>query len=419
MRKYVRKSLSRLFTPTLPAISLVGLALFAAPACKRGSEPAATPVKAPEPPKTVRVEVQAAVKHTFSGRLPITGELKPIQEVTLKSRVAGNVVVLKFDEGDQVKKGDLIAKIEASNQQAQLRSNSAAVEVAEAQLARAQADLERLKHDLERVEKLAAQGAGDQKTLDDARSAVKLGTVAVRSAMGQLEQARATRDLARNAIGETKYVAPFSGVISRRGVSLHEYLDTLKSRDIVTIVDNSAMELVAQVAADLASGITKGGKVEFQVNAPTPHNLTGEVIAVSPTVDPRTRTIRLRVRLPNSDGVLKGGMYATGYVTIGGERQGVGVKTQALRQEAVLASEGSTGGDEGGGDDDKQSVLWRVNNGTAEKLVVRTGVTDGDLTEVLEGVSVGDQVIVSSPAGLKPGTPVVVASGDGTVVSEK
>jgi RND family efflux transporter MFP subunit len=288
------------------------------------------------------------------------------------------------------------------------------VEVADAQLARAQADLERMKNDLARVEKLAAQGAADQKTLDDARSAVKLGTVAVRSAMGQLDQTRAARDQARISIADTRYVAPFSGVISKRSASLHEYLDTLKNRDIVTIVDNSAMELVAQVAADLASGITKGGKVEFQVNAPNPHSLTGEVIAVSPTVDPRTRTIRLRVRLPNSEGILKGGMYATGYVTIGGERQGVGVKTQALRQEAVAAAEGS----EPGSDDDKQSVLWRVKDGAAEKLVVRTGVTDGDLTEVLEGVGMGDQVIVSSPAGLKPGIKVTIAATDGTAVSE-
>ena len=415
MRKPVRKSL---FSPSgtslaqkLSAVGLLGLTVLALPACKRGGDPAANGPKAPEAPKVIRVEVQAAVKHTFSGRLPITGELKPIQEVTLKSRIGGNVVVLKFDEGDQVKKGDLIAKIEAGNQQAQLRSNSAAVEVADAQLARAQADLERLKHDLERVEKLSAQGAADQKTLDDTRSAVKLGTVAVRSALGQVDQARASRDLARNAVGETKYVAPFTGVISRRGVQLHEYLDTIKSRDIVTIVDNSAMELVAQVAADLASGITKGSKVEFQVNAA--RTLQGEVIAVSPTVDPRTRTIRLRVRLPNTEGILKGGMYATGYVTIGGERQGVGVKAQALRQEAVVAAEGSEAGD-----DDKQSVVWCVRNGTAEKLVVRTGVTDGDLTEVLGGVNVGDQVIMSSPAGLKSGSPVTIAATDSPALSD-
>ncbi len=415
MRKPVRISLSA-FSRTslankLSALGFAGLSLLALPACKKPSDPAASGPKAPEAPKVVRVEVQPAVKHTFSGRLPITGELKPIQEVTLKSRIGGVVVVLKFDEGDQVKKGDLIAKIEAGNQQAQLRQNSAAVEVADAQLARAQADLDRLKRDLERVEKLNAQGAADQKTLDDSRSAVKLATVAVRSALAQVDQSKASRDLARNAVGETKYVAPFTGVISRRGVSLHEYLDTMKSRDIVTIVDNTAMELVAQVAADLASGITKGSKVEFQVNAA--NELEGEVIAVSPTVDPRTRTIRLRVRLPNTKGILKGGMYATGYVTIGGERQGVGVKSQALRQEAVAATEGAEGGD-----DDKQSVVWCVRNGVAEKLVVRTGVTDGDLTEVLGGVNVGDQVIMSSPANLKPGSPVTVAATDSPAASD-
>jgi membrane fusion protein (multidrug efflux system) len=400
------------------------LAVATQPACKKGGGEPAAATKAAQAPKVIRVETQPAVKHTFSGRLPITGELKPIQEVTLKSRVGGNVVLLRKDEGDVVKKGELIAKIEAANQQAQFRSNSASVAVADAQLARAKADLERISRDQERVEKLAAQGAVDQKTLDDTRTAAKLGQVAIRSASAQLEQARAARDLAKNAVGETKYVAPISGVISRRGVSLHEYVDTMKNRDIVTIVDNSAMELVAQVAADLASGITKGSRVEFQVNSAVHTELTGEVTAVSPTVDPRTRTIRLRVRIPNKDGVLKGGMFATGFVTVGGERQGVGVPQQALRQEVVAraaapgpAESGDSGeGDEGG--DDKQSVVWVVKNGIAEKLTVHTGVSDGDLMEVLGSIAAGDQVIVSSPAGLKSGTAVTATSTAAAVVSE-
>jgi membrane fusion protein, multidrug efflux system len=204
-------------------------------------------------------------------------------------------------------------------------------------------------------------------------------------------------------VGETRYVAPISGVISRRGVSLHEYVDTMKNRDIVTIVDNSSMELVASVAADLASGLTKGAKVEFQVKSNTLRTIDGEVSAVNPTVDPRTRTIRLRVRIPNPDGVLKGGMYATGYVTVGGERRAVGVPSQALRQEAALDA-----GDDSGEEADKQSVLWRVKNGTAEKLVVRSGLSDGDLVEILDSVADGDQIIISSPANLKPGIAVQV-----------
>lgn len=387
-------------------------ALAATPGCKRPDAAGQAAQKAP--PKPLRVEVQPAIKKTFSGRLPITGELKPIQEVTLKSKVGGTVVLLKFDEGDLIKKGQLIAKIDAGNQQAQLRSNAAAVAVAEAQEARAKADLERAKRDLERIEKLVAQGASDQKTLDDARSAVKLATVAVQSGGAQIDQARAVRDLARNAVGETKYIAPISGVISKRGISLHEYVDTMKNRDIVTIVDNSAMELVAQLAADLASGLTKGAKVEFQVNAPAPTTIHGEVTAVSPTVDPRTRTIRLRVKIPNESGILKGGMYATGHVIAGSERNGVGVPAVAVREEALTPPADL----DGDGEEDRQSVVWRVRNETAEKVPVRTGVTDGDTVEVLSGIEAGDQIVVSSPSGLKQGAKVTVQAA-AAAVSQK
>ena len=375
---------------------------FSLAGCKKdASKTAGT---AASQPKVLRVETASAVKHTFSGRLPITGELKPLHEVTLKSKVGGTVVLLNFDEGDPVKKGDLIAKIDSGNQQAQLRSNAAAVAIAEAQLSRSRADFERVSHDAERVDKLHASGAADQKTFDDSKSAMKLAQVSVQAAMAQLDQARAVRDLAKNAVGETKYIAPISGVIGRRGVSLHEYVDTMKNRDIVTIVDNSAMELVAQLAADLASGITKGARVEFQVNAPTPKTLEGEVTAVSPTVDPRTRTIRLRVRIPNNEGVLKGGMYATGNVLSGGERQGIGVPLVAVREETVSPPADL----DGDGEDDKQSVIWRVAGDSVEKVVIRTGVTDGDITEIVGGVQAGDQVVISSPTGLKNGSKVTV-----------
>ena len=370
--------------------------------CKK--DPGKTAATVAAQPKILRVETAKAVKHTFSGRLPITGELKPVQEVVLKSKVGGTVVLLNFDEGDLVKKGDLIAKIDSGNQQAQLRSNAAAVAIAEAQLSRSRADFERVNRDLERIEKLHASGAADQKTLDDIKSGMKLAQVSVQAANAQLDQARAVRDLAKNAVGETKYIAPISGVISRRGVSLHEYVDTMKNRDIVTIVDNSAMELVAQLAADLAAGITKGARVEFQVNAQTPKTLEGEITAVSPTVDPRTRTIRLRVRIPNADGILKGGMYATGNVIAGGERQGIGVPITSVREETVSPPADL----DGDGEEDKQSVIWRVNGETVEKVVVRTGVTDGSITEIIGGVQPGDQVVTSSPTGLKPGSKVLV-----------
>lgn len=346
-----------------------------------------------------RVEVRAAVQRKFRGALPITGELRPIREVTMKSRIGGNVVELNFDEGDRVKKGDLIARIEDTNQQAQLKSARAAVQLAEAQVERARAELERAHRDRARIEALYARGAIDKKTLDDSQTGGRLAEAALRTAEAQLGQAQAGRDGAQNGVNETQYRAPFDGVISRRGVSLHEYIDTFKNRDIVSIVDNSAMELVASVPADLAAGVQKGGQVEFAVGALQGKTLTGEIVAVNPAADARTRMVRLRVRLPNQDGLLKGGMYATGVVIVGGERTSVGVPAQAVHQTGE-------GGEDG-------SVVWRIKGGAADRVAVRTGAQDGDLIEVLSGLDPGDQVVISSPAALRPGAAVSVKPAAG------
>lgn len=378
-----------------------GLGL-AAPGCSSRSEalsnkrpPAqAAPAAPAAAPEVIRVEVKAAERHTFSGRVPITGELKPIREVSLKSRVGGNVVELKVDEGDRVKKGQLIARVEANNQRAQLEGAAASVELAEAQKARAVADLERLQRDQARIEGLYAKGAIDKKTLDDIRSNVRLAQVGVQSADAQIRQASASRSAARNSVAETVYRAPFDGVVSKRGVQLHEYLDTMKNREIVAIVDNSAMELQAAVAGDLGAGLEQGAKVEFEVSALPGRAITGAVFAVSPVMDPRTRTIKLRVRIPNGDGRLKGGMYATGFVQIGGERKGVGVPAHAVHHED--AEEGGEG----------KSVVWRVKDRAADKVAVVTGAQDGDVVEVLSGLSPGDLIVVSSPGQLKPGAVV-------------
>ena len=173
-KRFAVGAFSSLLTPALALTLAIG-------GC-HSEQPAKKPPVVKQVEKT-RVEVARAVQHTFSGRLPITGELKPVHEVTLKSKVGGTVVLLNFDEGDAVKKGDLIAKIDSGNQQAQLRSNAAAVAIAEAQLSRSRAEFERVNHDAERVQKLHGSGAADQKTFDDSKSALKLASVSVQAAM--------------------------------------------------------------------------------------------------------------------------------------------------------------------------------------------------------------------------------------------
>jgi membrane fusion protein (multidrug efflux system) len=111
------------------------------------------------------------------------------------------------------------------------------------------------------------------------------------------------------------------------------------------------------------------------------------------------------VRIPNNDGVLKGGMYATGNVISGGERQGIGVPLVAVREETVSPPADL----DGDGEEDKQSVIWRVNGETVEKVVIRTGVTDGSMSPKSSAACrLAIHVVISSPTGLKPGSKVLV-----------
>lgn len=354
-------------------------------------------------PTLTLVEVAPAVSRSFRGLVPITGELRPMSEVTLKSRIGGVVTELTVDEGDRVRKGQLIARIEDQSPQASLRNARAAVGVAEAGLARAQAELERLQREKGRLELLHGRGAADQRSLDDSRTALRLGEANVKLATAQVAQASAGYQSAQVAVSDTRYYAPFDGVISRRGVSRYEYLDTMKSRDIVTVVDNTAMDLNAAVAADLAGGVVVGAKVDFQVNGVSAP-IHGELVAVNPSVDPRTRTVKLRARIQNPEGRLKGGMYATGTVTIGGERVGVGVPLRALQLLTDAAARERSAAAEPSASD--QAALWRVRDGAVEQLKVRVGVRDDSFAEILSGLAAGDQVVVSNPAALRPGLAV-------------
>lgn len=364
---------------------------LAAPGCK----PAPAPTVAVD--SRVLVEVATAQARTFRGLVPLTGELKPINEVTIKSRIGGVVTELTVDEGDHVKRGQLIARIEDQNPQAGLRSAKASIGVAEAGLTRAQAELERLKRDRARIEMLASRGAADQRSLDDIRSAVSQGEAALKLAAAQVDQSQAGFASAQVAVRDTRYTAPIDGVVSRRGVTRYEYLDTLKSRDIVTIVDSSVLELHGTVPGDLAGGVVVGARVEFNVNGVV-EPLRGELSAVNPTVDARTRTLKVRARIPNDDGRLKGGMYVTGAVTVGRDRSALAVPAVAVHAQA------------GEGEGEAQSVVWRVAGEKAEPLRVRVGARDGDFVEVVAvgetKLAAGDTVVTSNPGPLRPGTAV-------------
>jgi RND family efflux transporter MFP subunit len=171
---------------------------------------------------------------------------------------------------------------------------------------------------------------------------------------------------------------------------------------LMTIVDTSTMELSVTVPSEVLADVQPGTPIEFHVDAYPGETFTGRVDRINPTTDPGTRQVRVYTRLPNPNGKLVGGLFASGRIIRAIVERAHAAPVAALRNE---------GGEQ---------VVYRLRNGTAERLAVRTGIVDESRGIAgLEGSLVpGDSLLTGVLPGLRPGARVRVlagtASGNGT-----
>src|SRR5260221_19944 len=130
------------------------------------------------------------------------------------------------------------------------------------------------------------------------------------AAVGSLADARARLANAQKQLSNTRVTAPMSGIVSERAVSAGDVVQP--GAAMFTVVDPSSMRLEASIPADELASVRIGLPVTFTVNGYPGRTLTGKVTRVSPTADPSTRQVRIIASIPNSNGALVGGLFATG-----------------------------------------------------------------------------------------------------------
>ncbi|HYW50982.1 MAG TPA: efflux RND transporter periplasmic adaptor subunit, partial [Gemmatimonadaceae bacterium] len=195
--------------------------------------------------------------------------------------------------------------------------------------------------------------------------------------------------------GDTRVLAPSSGIIDRRTVQPGERVSV--STPLFTLVRNETLELAANVPARLANLVQPGQAVRLSFEDRT---IESKVARVSPTVDPVSRSVTVYVRVPNAKGAIKGNTFVSGRVI--GERKGEAllVPTSAIRQ-----AQGT----------ETSPFVWRIAGGALEKRNVSLGVVDdaAGIAEVKEGLNAGDRVIVGNVGALGNGARVTIAGGSG------
>jgi membrane fusion protein, multidrug efflux system len=323
-------------------------------------------------------DVRPVQKGTIEVGAAISGDLRPIEEVSVRARLEGDLVGVFVREGDRVRAGQLLARFEATEQESNRKS-------AEAERVAAQSDLATAQWNAEQSEELFKAGAIPERDVRAARQAVE-------SARARLAAAESRVSSTSSFVNDTRVLAPTSGVIEQRLVENGEHV--ARGAEMFRLVRSDVLELAASVPARNANEIRPGQKVRFSAAS---RAFEGQVARVSPTINPSTRSITVYVQAPNSDGSLKGNTFATGRIVARMVSNAIVVPTLAIRQTA----------------EDGRPFVYRIVNGTIEIALVQVGAVDEaqGLAEVTDGLQVGDQVIVGNVGTLGRGMRVQVLSG--------
>jgi len=350
---------------------------------KKDEAPAAPPPGGGGAPVTVAPAQTKSV--TESQEFP--ARLEAVEKVDVRSRVTGYIQAVHFQQGTEVRKGDLLVTIDP-------RPNQAKVHRAEADVAALNTRIDLARIELTRAEKLLASQATSQREFDEKAAQVKDYEASLRAL-------QATLDSQKLDLSFTRILAPISGRVGRAEITAGNFVQTEgpESPLLTTIVSSSpiyvSFEIDERVFVKFALKGRVGGR---NAKLPVEVGLMGEngfphqavLDYVDNRVDPNTGSVRLRAIMDNRDGLLTPGLYAR-----------VRLSDPAGANEAVVVPDRAVGTDQ-----DRKFVYVVGADKTAQYRPVKTGPAVEGLRVVFDGLKSGEMVIVNGLLRVRPGQPV-------------
>lgn len=313
--------------------------------------------------------------------LPVSGTMQPVRQATVKAKVSGDVREITVREGDSVRAGQMLVRVDTADLDARVLERQGQLQSAKAQFALA--DKTNAMN-----QKLLKQNFISQNASDNAESSLEV-------AKGNLQAAQAQLRVAQNALRDAVAVAPLSGIVAKRHVQPGEKVAF--DSPLVTIVDLRDMELQALVPSGDIPELAPGMTVDLAVDGYADRKFTGRIERINPSTEAGTRAILVFVGIPNAELALRGGMFATGRIALA-----AGAPVPTLPATAIRTEAG-------------QSYVWTIQDGKLAKRTILLGRRDDDAgrVEVRTALPVDTRVLASRFDNLKEGAPVLVrASGD-------
>jgi RND family efflux transporter MFP subunit len=327
------------------------------------------------------VTVTRVGRADIQSTLSVSGTVSalPNQDVRVSSLVPGRVALMMVAEGDHVREGQVLAKIDDRPFRDQVQQAQAAVD-------QAKANLENSRLNLQRNESLIERGIAARKDLEDARTQASVNKAA-------LSQAEAALSLARLNLARTEVRSPLTAMIVKRLLSAGEQVDGTAAQPVFEVASTSEVELFGNVPALYLSKIRVGQALQISTEAFPGKTFQSHVVAISPAVDPATNVGLVRIRMANGAGLLRLGMFLTAQVPLETHRNALVAPLEAVYR-----------------DQDGNPEIYRVQGEKAEAVPVKLGLETKDRVELLSGAQEGDTIILGGGYGLPAQAKIKVKS---------
>ncbi len=381
--------MTRSFKPALPVL----LTLFAAltlSSCgkeadkKDASADAAQAAKSTAAPLLIAPEDQLSMSlGVFSSGPVITGSIQPEKRADLRAEVSAVVLQVLKENGETVKRGDLLARLDDNSIREQLTSADESARVSAQSFEQAERQFQRLKT-------LQAQGMSSLQATEDAEQRRN-------NAQGDLVAAKARAAQARQQLQRTEVRAPFDGIVSERKVSAGD--TALVGKELFKVMDPRSMRFEGLVSADRMSDLKVGQAVSFRVNGLDDKSFDGKIRRIEAAANATTRQLEVLVDFAPGSAPKVAGLYAEGRVETGS------VSTLMLADSSIVRA----------GDD---AFVWLINGEVLKKTAIKLGERDSRRGEfvVLSGLKAGDRILRKPGSNLQDGQRLqMVASAQASI----
>ena len=309
--------------------------------------------------RAMPVTVQVSRTETVIERVPAVGTLMANESIVVRSEIAGLIDSLSFEEGTEVKADSVLIMLNTDEHRAQVEQTQATVELARLSFKRA-ADLHK-------------DSMVSRQELDEAQARLKESQAALRRNQAVL--------------AKTRLVAPFSGTVGLRHVSPGAYIQP--GQDLVNLEDIDPIKVEFKLSERYAAAIAVGQSIEVVVDAMPGRTFEGNIYAINPRLDPRTRAFSLRARVANEDGTLRPGMFARVNLIVDRRENAITIPEEAIWPQGDKA------------------YVYRIIDGKAALTGIELGERFQGKVEVRSGLAADEMIVASGHMKIRDGSAVV------------